>query len=61
MKILMLNKHQQLSQHHFVNPNIVPVQQYPEMHLEKISFPVIRKGAINRWPAIRIKTEIWNM
>ncbi len=34
---------------------------HPEMHFEKITFHIIRKGAINNWRAMGIDPEVRNM
>ncbi len=43
------------------NANKTLINIYPEMHFEKITFHIIRKGAINNWRAIGIDTEVRNM
>ncbi|MCX7880266.1 MAG: tyrosine-type recombinase/integrase [Ignavibacteria bacterium] len=54
-------RYQQLLQRHLKEANKKLAQQLPEMHFEMVTFHVIRKGAINRWRAIGIETEIRNM
>ncbi|QLH54012.1 MAG: hypothetical protein CH6_2561 [Candidatus Kapaibacterium sp.] len=41
--------------------NVELQKRYPEMHYEKITFHVIRKGAINHWRTIGIDPEVRNM
>ncbi|ROL55708.1 hypothetical protein D9V84_10890 [Bacteroidetes/Chlorobi group bacterium Naka2016] len=36
-------------------------KRYPEMHFEKVTFHVLRKGAINNWRALGVETEVRNM
>lgn len=54
-------RHQQVLQRHLKRANIELQVQYPEMHFDLVTFHVIRKGAINRWRAMGIETEVRNL
>lgn len=54
-------KNQQTLAKYLKRANVKLQKEYPEMQFDKITFHVIRKGAINNWRSMGIETEIRNM